>query len=145
MSDFFTGSPSLTSSVASWTQPTGIDYNQTMRPDFGGVIGDLPGLSPASAPSPVQPGSEPGWASQWNQFFKGLGQGAAGIGAGIAAARGDMPMAGQLLSTYFQDKTGDKDESEESSLEKALRALKESGLISFNLDTGEDDSDKLMI
>jgi hypothetical protein len=55
-----------------------------------------------------------------------------------------MPMAGQLLSNYFQDKTGDTDESGESSLEKALRALKESGLISFKLNT-DDDSDKLMI
>ena len=145
MSDFFVGSPSLTSSVASWTQPAGFDYGQPMRPDFGGVIGDLPGLSPAGAPSPVQPGAEPGWAAQWNQFLTGLGKGAAGIGAGIAAARGDMPMAGQLLSTYFQDKTGDRDESKESSLAKALRELKESGLISFNLNTGDDDSDKLMI
>ena len=145
MSDFFTGSPSLTSSVASWTQPTGMDYSQPMRPDFGGVIGDLPGLSPASAPSPAQPGAEPGWGKQWADFLGGIGKLGAGLGAGVAAARGDMPMAGQLLSTYFQDKTGDKDESGESSLEKALRALKESGLISFNLDTGEDDSNKLMI
>jgi DNA-binding PadR family transcriptional regulator len=56
-----------------------------------------------------------------------------------------MPMAGQLLSTYFQDKTGDKDESEESSLAKALRDLKEAGLISFQLNTGDKNTDKLMI
>ena len=52
-------------------------------------------------------------------------------------------MAGQLLSGYFQEKTGDKDESGESSLVKALRALKESGIISFKLDTG--DQNKLMM
>lgn len=123
--------------------PTGVNYD--FRPDLGGVIGDLPGLSPASAPSPAQPGAEQGWGKQWADFLGGVGKLGAGIGAGIAAARGDSPMAGQLLSTYFQDKTGDRDESSESSLEKALRALKESGLISFKLDTGDDDSNKLMI
>lgn len=123
--------------------PENINYD--FRPDFGGVIDELPGLSPASAPSPAQPGAEPTWGKQWAELFRGIGKLGAGVGAGIAAARGDMPMAGQLISTYYQDKTGDTDESGESSLEKALRALKESGLISFNLDTGDDDSDKLMI
>lgn len=122
--------------------PAGMNYD--FRPDLGGVIDQPPGLSPASAPSPVQPGSQPGWGKQWADLFGGIGKLGAGLGAGVAAARGDMPMAGQLLSTYFQDKTGDTDESGESSLTKALRALKESGIISFDLDTGDDDSDKLI-
>jgi hypothetical protein len=93
----------------------------------------------------MQPGAQPGWGKQLGDFLGGVGKLGAGLGAGIAAARGDMPMAGQLLSTYFQDKTGDKDESEESSLAKALRDLKEAGLISFQLNTGDKNTDKLMI
>lgn len=124
-------------------EPTGINYG--FRPDFDGVIGELPGLSPASAPSPAKPGAEGGWGKQWAELFGGIGKLGAGLGAGIAAARGDMPMAGQLLSSYFQDKTGDKDESDESSLAKALKNLREAGLISFKLNTEGKDSDKLMI
>jgi hypothetical protein len=142
VADYF-NTPLPTFTGYDFKAPEGINYD--FRPDFGGVIGDLPGLSPAGAPSPVQPGAEPGWGKQWADLFGGIGKLGAGLGAGIAAARGDMPMAGQLLSTYFQDKTGDRDESQESSLAKALRDLKESGIISFNLDTGDDDSDKLMI
>lgn len=123
--------------------PEGINYD--FRPNFDGVIDEPPGLSPASAPSPAQPGAEPTWGKQWAELLGGVGKLGAGLGAGIAAARGDMPMAGQLLSTYFQDKTGDREESGESSLEKALRALEERGLISFKLDTGDGDSNKLMI
>lgn len=139
--DFFKNPSPLTN--YNFSAPAGMDYS--FRPDFGGVIGDLPNLGPASAPSPTQPGSESqaGWGKQWAELLDGIGKLGAGLGAGIAAARGDMPMAGQLLSGYFQEKTGDKDESSESSLEKALRALKESGMISFKLDTG--DQNKLMM
>ena len=125
--------------------PTGIDYS--FRPDLGNVLGlnDLPGLGSPSAPSPTQPGAAPGWGTQLKDFLGGVGKFGAGLGAGIAAARGDMPMAGQLISTYFQDKTGDKDESEESSVAKALRTLNDAGIISFQLKTDEKDTDKLMI
>lgn len=125
--------------------PAGIDY-ENFRPDLGNVLGlDFKGLGESSAPSPTMPGAESGWGKQLGDFLSGVGKFGAGLGAGIAAARGDMPMAGQLLSTYFQDKTGDKDESEESSLAKALRDLKEAGLISFRLNTDDKDADKLMI
>jgi hypothetical protein len=125
--------------------PTGINY-EGFRPDLGNVLDiNLQNLGEPSAPSPMQPGAQPGWGKQLGDFLGGVGKLGAGLGAGIAAARGDMPMAGQLLSTYFQDKTGDKDESEESSLAKALRDLKEAGLISFKLNTGDKDTDKLMI
>lgn len=124
--------------------PSGIDYS-FVPGNFGVFEGDPRNLGPASAPSPTQPGSESqaGWGKQWAELLGGIGKLGAGLGAGIAAARGDMPMAGQLLSGYFQEKTGDRDESGESSLEKALRALKESGMISFKLDTG--DQNKLMM
>jgi hypothetical protein len=120
-----------------FTPPTGIDYSFPAD-NFGIAEGDPRNLGSPSSPSPTQPGSESqaGWGKQLAELL-------GGIGAGIAAARGDMPMAGQLLSGYFQEKTGDRDESSESSLEKALRALKESGMISFKLDTG--DQNKLMM
>ncbi len=118
--------------------PTGINY-EGFRPDLGNVLDiNLQNLGGPSAPSPTQPGAQPGWGKKVRDF---LGQ----VSAGIAAARGDMPMAGQLISTYFQDKTGDKDESEESSVAKALRTLNDAGIISFQLKTDEKDTDKLMI
>jgi hypothetical protein len=140
--DFFKNSLALSGYDS--TPPTGIDYSFSPS-NFGIAEGDPRNLGPASAPSPTQPGSESqaGWGKQWAELLGGIGKLGAGLGAGIAAARGDMPMAGQLLSGYFQEKTGDKDESGESSLEKALRALKESGMISFKLDTG--DQNKLMM
>jgi hypothetical protein len=140
--DIFTNPPK----VGGYEFPSSTSFNyDVFRPDLGNVL-DLNslGLGGASAPSPVQPGAEPGWGKQLEDFLGGVGKFGAGLGAGIAAARGDMPMAGQLLSNYFQDKTGDTDESGESSLEKALRALKESGLISFKLNT-DDESDNLRI
>jgi hypothetical protein len=139
--DFFKAPPSLNG--FDWTNPPVLPSLQGFKADFGNVIDEVPGLSPASAPSPAKPGAESGWGKQWADLLSGVGKLGAGLGAGIAAARGDMPMAGQLLSSYFQDKTGDKDESEESSLTKALRALKDSGIISFKLDTG--DQEKLNI
>ncbi len=105
----------------------------------------LPGLSGISGPrgaSPVMAGSEPstkaaGWGEQVGSLLQGIGKLGAGLGAGIAAARG-LPMAGQMLSGYYEEKTGDRDQSEESSLEKALKALREAGLISaLSLDTGD--------
>jgi hypothetical protein len=141
--DIFTNPPNLQG--YEFKAPSGINYD-VFRPDLGNVLGlDFKGLGESSAPSPTQPGAEPGWGKQLGDFLGGVGKLGAGLGAGIAAARGDMPMAGQLLSTYFQDKTGDKDESEESSLAKALRDLKEAGLISFRLNTDDKDADKLMI
>lgn len=127
-----------------FTPPTGIDYSISPG-NFSIAEGDIRNLGSPSSPSPTQPGSESqaGWGKQWAELLGGIGKLGAGLGAGIAAARGDMPMAGQLLSGYFQEKTGDRDESSESSLEKALRALKESGMISFKLDTG--DQSKLMM
>jgi hypothetical protein len=91
--------------------------------------------------SPTQPGGEaaapqPGWGENLAKFLGGVGKLGAGLGAGIAAARGNMPMAGQLLSGYYEDKTEDRDGD---SLAKALATLKEAGLISkFTLDTGSD-------
>lgn len=140
--DFFKNP--LTLPGYNFTPPTGIDYS--ISPDnFSIAEGDPRNLGSPSSPSPTQPGSESqaGWGKQWAELLGGIGKLGAGLGAGIAAARGDMPMAGQLLSGYFQEKTGDRDESSESSLEKALRALKESGMISFKLDTG--DQSKLMM
>lgn len=98
-------------------------------------------LGEPQQPSPTQPGAETqapqaGWGDQWAKLFGGIGKLGAGLGAGIAAARGDMPMAGQLLSSYFEDKTGD---TTGDSLAKALKTLQEAGLISaFTLDTGDD-------
>jgi hypothetical protein len=125
--------------------PTGINY-EGFRPDLGNVLDiNLQNLGGPSAPSPTQPGAQPGWGEQLKDFLGGVGKFGAGLGAGIAAARGDMPMAGQLISTYFQEKTGDKDESEESSLAKALRTLNDFGMISFKLKTDNKDTDKLMV
>jgi len=104
-------------------------------PSLGGIAG------PSKA-SPVMAGSEPpskstGWGEQAKSFLQGLEKFGVGLGVGIAAARG-MPMAGQMLSNYYEDKTGDREETGESSLEKAFRALREAGLISaLKLDTGE--------
>lgn len=143
VTDFYLNPPN----VKGYSFPAPTDFNyDVFRPDLGNVLDiNLRNLGEASAPSPTQPGAEPGWGKQLGDFLGGVGKLGAGLGAGIAAARGDMPMAGQLLSTYFQDKTGDKDESEESSLAKALRDLKEAGLISFRLNTDDKDTDKLMI
>lgn len=141
--DFFNVPPSLKN--FDWSNFPVLPSLQGARPDLGGVVDELPGLSPAGAPSPAQPGAERGWGKQWAELFGGIGKLGAGVGAGIAAARGDMLMAGQLLPSYYQDKTGDKDESEESSLAKALRVLTDSGIISFKLNTDGKDSDKLMI
>lgn len=141
--DFFTNPPK----VGGYEFPDSTSFNyDVFRPDLGNVL-DLNslGLGGPSAPSPVQPGAEPGWGKQLKDFLGGVGKLGAGLGAGIAAARGDMPMAGQLLSTYFQDKTGDEDESEESSVAKALRTLNDFGMISFKLNTDDRDTDKLMI
>ncbi len=98
-------------------------------------------LGEPQQPSPTQPGAgpaqtQPGWGEQWAKLFGGIGKLGAGLGAGIAAARGDMPMAGQLLSNYFEDKTGD---TSGDSLAKALKTLQDAGLISaFTLDVGDD-------
>jgi hypothetical protein len=98
-------------------------------------------LGEPQQPSPIQPGAEtqaaqPGWGENWAKFLGGIGKLGAGLGAGVAAARGDMPMAGQLLSSYFEDKTGD---TSGDSLAKALKTLQDAGLISaFTLDTGDD-------
>jgi hypothetical protein len=151
MADYFTGANSL----AGYQLPASYNFPKyltgdlsTFKPDFGNVFSQPEGIlgSPA-APSPTQPGTSPGWGKQWGDLLTGVGRLAGGVGAGIAAAKGD-PMAGQLLSAYFQDKTGDTDESGESSLVKALKALQESGIISpaklepFKLETG--DNDKLL-
>lgn len=155
MADYFTGTPSLSSyklPPAYSTPAFAPNESTTFRGDLGGLIYQPEGMLGApSAPSPTQPGAAPGaapsWGKQWGDLLAGVGRFAGGIGAGIAAAKGD-PMAGQLLSAYFQDKTGDTDESGESSLVKALKALQESGMISpvkmdsFKLDTG--DSSKLL-
>lgn len=104
-------------------------------------LGGARALGESQQPSPTQPGAEPtqaqpGWGEQMAKFLGGIGKLGAGLGAGIAAARGNMPMAGQLLSGYFEDKTGD---TSGDSLAKALKTLKESGLISnFTLDVGSD-------
>ena len=101
----------------------------------------LGGISGRAQASPVMAGSEPpaktsGWGEQVGSLLQGIGKLGAGLGAGIAAARG-MPMAGQMLSSYYEEKTGDK-EPGESSLEKALKALREAGLISpIKLDVGD--------
>jgi len=151
MADYFTGATPLTN----YQLPPSYSFPKfaagdlsSFKGDFGNVFSQPEGMlgSPA-APSPTQPGASPGWGKQWGDLLTGVGRLAGGVGAGIAAAKGD-PMAGQLLSAYFQDKTGDTDESGESSLVKALKALQESGIISpaklepFKLNTG--DSDKLL-
>ncbi len=151
MADYFTGATPLTNYKLppSYSTPAFSPGDSTaFRADLGGLVYQPEGMlgSPA-APSPTQPGASPGWGKQWGDLLTGVGRLAGGVGAGIAAAKGD-PMAGQLLSAYFQDKTGDTDESGESSLVKALKALQESGIISpaklepFKLDTG--DNDKLL-
>jgi hypothetical protein len=151
MADYFTGATPLTNYKLppSYSTPAFSPGDSTaFRADLGGLVYQPEGMlgSPA-APSPTQPGASPGWGKQWGDLLTGVGRLAGGVGAGIAAAKGD-PMAGQLLSAYFQDKTGDTDESGESSLVKALKALQESGIISpaklepFKLNTG--DSDKLL-
>jgi hypothetical protein len=151
MADYFTGATPLTNYKLppSYSTPAFSPGDSTaFRADLGGLVYQPEGMlgSPA-APSPTQPGASPGWGKQWGDLLTGVGRLAGGVGAGIAAAKGD-PMAGQLLSAYFQDKTGDTDESGESSLVKALKALQESGIISpaklepFKLETG--DSDKLL-
>jgi len=151
MADYFTGANSL----AGYQLPSSYSFPKyltgdlsTFKPDFGDVFSQPEGmLGSSAAPSPTQPGASPGWGKQLGDLLTGVGRLAGGVGAGIAAAKGD-PMAGQLLSAYFQDKTGDTDESGESSLVKALKALQESGIISpaklepFKLNTG--DSDKLL-
>jgi hypothetical protein len=164
MADYFTGATPLTNYKLppSYSTPAFSPGDSTaFRADLGGLVYQPEGMlgSPA-APSPTQPGASPGWGKQWGDLLTGVGRFAGGVGAGIAAAKGDPmadqllsayrgdPMAGQLLSAYFQDKTGDTDESGESSLVKALKALQESGIISpaklepFKLETG--DSDKLL-
>ena len=104
-------------------------------------LGGARALGEPQQASPTQPGGEaaapqPGWGEQWGKLLSGIGRFGAGLGAGIAAARGDMPMAGQMLSSYFEDKTGD---TSGDSLAKALKTLKDAGLIStFTLDTGDD-------
>jgi len=121
-------SPELT--AASFTTPIEIPFLSGTR-----------ALGEPQQPSPTQPGGEaaaaqPGWGEQWAKFLGGVGKLGAGLGAGIAAARGNMPMAGQLLSGYYEDKTEDRGGD---SLAKALATLKEAGLISkFTLDTGSD-------
>ncbi len=103
-------------------------------------LGGARALGEPQQASPTQPGgevaaSQPGWGEQWNKLLSGIGKFGAGLGAGVAAARGDMPMAGQLLSSYFEDKTGD---TSGDSLAKALKTLNDAGLIStFTLDTGD--------
>ena len=86
-------------------------------------------LGSAGAASPTQPGRTPGWGEQAKSLLEGVGELVAGAGIGYAAARG-MPMAGMMLSNYYKDKTGDTEEGSESSLEKALKALREAGIIS---------------
>jgi hypothetical protein len=150
MADYFTGATPLTNYKLppSYSTPAFSQGDSTaFRADLGGLVYQPEGmLGSPEAPSPMQPGASPGWGKQWGDLLTGVGRFAGGVGAGIAAAKGD-PMAGQLLSAYFQDKTGDTDESGESSLVKALKALQESGIISpakldsFKLNTG--DSDKL--
>jgi hypothetical protein len=150
MADYFTGATPLTNYKLppSYSTPAFSQGDSTaFRADLGGLVYQPEGvLGSPEAPSPMQPGASPGWGKQWGDLLTGVGRLAGGVGAGIAAAKGD-PMAGQLLSAYFQDKTGDTDESGESSLIKALKALQESGIISpakldsFKLNTG--DSDKL--
>jgi hypothetical protein len=155
MADYFTGPNPL----AAYQLPSSYSFPKfdtvdlsTFKGDFGDVFSRPEGmLGSSAAPSPTQPGATPGatpgWGKQWGDLLTGVGRLAGGVGAGIAAAKGD-PMAGQLLSAYFQEKTGDTDESGESSLIKALKALQESGMISpvkmdsFKLDTG--DSSKLL-
>lgn len=141
--DFYLNPPNVKG--YSFPAPTDVNYD-VFRPDLGNVLDINPQtLGGPSAPSPTQPGAQPGWGKQLKDFLGGVGKFGAGLGAGIAAARGDMPMAGQLISTYFQEKTGDKDESEESSLAKALRTLNDFGMISFKLKTDDKDTDKLMV
>jgi hypothetical protein len=155
MADYFTG----TNPLAAYQLPSSYSFPKfdtvdlsTFKGDFGDVFSRPEGiLGSSAAPSPTQPGATPGatpgWGKQWGDLLTGVGRLAGGVGAGIAAAKGD-PRAGQLLSAYFQEKTGDTDESGESSLIKALKALQESGMISpvkmdsFKLDTG--DSSKLL-
>jgi hypothetical protein len=151
MADYFTG----TNPLAAYQLPSSYSFPKfdtvdlsTFKGDFGDVFSRPEGmLGSSAAPSPTQPGATPGWGKQWGDLLTGVGRLAGGVGAGIAAAKGD-PMAGQLLSAYFQEKTGDTDESGDSSLVKALKALQESGMISpvkmdsFKLDTG--DSSKLL-
>jgi hypothetical protein len=175
MADYFTG----TNPLAAYQLPSSYSFPKfdtvdlsTFKGDFGDVFSRPEGiLGSSAAPSPTQPGATPGatpgWGKQWGDLLTGVGHLAGGVGAAIAAAKGDpmaghlaggvgagiaaakgAPMAGQLLSAYFQEKTGDTDESGESSLVKALKALQESGMISpvkmdsFKLDTG--DSSKLL-
>lgn len=108
------------------------------RSETPGIYGKFGVLDGPQKSSPVQPGAEPqgGWGDQLSKFLTSVGRLGAGLGAGIAAARGNMPMAGQLLSSYFQDKTND---TEGDSLAKALKTLQDAGLISkFTLDVGSD-------
>jgi hypothetical protein len=108
---------------------SGIDYSQTPEADLGGYLPSLNNLGSPNAPSPAQPGKTAGWDEQAGAFLEGLGKFGRGLGAGIAAARG-MPMAGMMLGDYYEGKTGDKDQSEESSIAKALKALQSAGIIS---------------
>lgn len=150
MANYFTGAASIKQPYPMTSIPEGAFGTQGSLEMPAYLTGNralfesLPALGGISGPaqaSPVMAGSEPpsktsGWGEQVGSLLQGIGKLGAGLGAGIAAARG-MPMAGQMLSSYYEEKTGDK-EPGESSLEKALKALREAGLISpLKLDVGE--------
>jgi hypothetical protein len=125
MSNYFTGAAPLPRMAFG----SAIDFSQTPTITPEPTPPSAFDLGSAGAASPTQPGRTPGWGEQAKSLLEGIGKLGYGLGAGIAAARG-MPMAGMMLSNYYEDKTGDREQASGSSLEKALKALREAGIIS---------------
>lgn len=125
MAGYFTDRAPVLTPTSSWGSTS--DWSQTPVPDFEGYLPSLNNLGSSENPSPTQPGKQPGWGEQVGALLKGIGALGRGVGAGIAAAKG-MPMAGMMLADYFDEKTGGQ--PTEDSLAKALKALREAGVIS---------------